>query len=253
MTQRDRNRQEQERSERARNRASNRDQQDDDWAEQVPWTHERNPYGDYGWERQQSALPEFRDPDIHVQPYEREEVSRYRNIRWNRQYDYGVEEGPFTGVGPKGYQRSDERIFEDVCERLTQHGQIDASDIEVSVKNGEVTLSGSIEDRYTKRMAEDLVDDVRGVKDVHNDLKVLHPGQYQHHRRSGRDQSGLPGGGRGRVDRVGRSGVYPASGPWPEGNAPVQGEESWGQGERGAEGYEDSGRSEIHMPPEDEA
>jgi hypothetical protein len=59
-------------------------------------------------------------------------------------------------------------------------------------------------------------------------------------------ESGLPGGGQGRIDEVGRSGVYPASGPLPPSpDAPVRGQASWGQGERGAKGYEDSGTSEI--------
>jgi CBS domain-containing protein len=59
-------------------------------------------------------------------------------------------------------------------------------------------------------------------------------------------ESGVPGGGQGRVDEVGRSGVYPASGPLPPSpDAPVRGQASWGQGERGAEGYQDSGTSEI--------
>ena len=46
-------------------------------------------------------------------------------------------------------------------------------------------------------------------------------------------ESGSPGGGGGRKDEVGRSGVYPASGPYPEGNAEFRGQASWGQGERG--------------------
>jgi hypothetical protein len=80
--------------------------------------------------------------------------------------------GPFTGRGPRGYQRSDDRIREDVCERLTQHGQIDASDIEVQVDSGVVTLTGTVDQRKTKRMAEDLVESVSGVKDVHNQIRV---------------------------------------------------------------------------------
>jgi hypothetical protein len=64
-------------------------------------------------------------------------------------------------------------------------------------------------------------------------------------------ESGQPGGGQGRVDEVGGSGVYPASGPRPpSGDADVQGMASWGQGERGAAGYEDHGTSEAqHIPP----
>jgi hypothetical protein len=58
---------------------------------------------------------------------------------------------------------------------------------------------------------------------------------------------GVPGGGAGRRDYVGGSGVYPASlGP---GNIPhgaeIRTPAAWGQGERGAAGYEDSGRSEL--------
>jgi hypothetical protein len=61
-----------------------------------------------------------------------------------------------------------------------------------------------------------------------------------------RRDSGVPGGGAGRVDEVGETGVYPMSGSErPPDDAPVQGMASWGQGERGAEGYEDSGSSEL--------
>lgn len=59
-------------------------------------------------------------------------------------------------------------------------------------------------------------------------------------------ESGQPGGGQGRVDEVGKSGVYPVSAM--EGasdDAVVRDEKSFGQGERGAEGYKDSGTSEI--------
>jgi uncharacterized membrane protein len=57
--------------------------------------------------------------------------------------------------------------------------------------------------------------------------------------------SGMPGGGKGRIDRVGHTGVYPASDPDAPPDAEAQGMASWGQGERGAAGYEDSGESEV--------
>jgi hypothetical protein len=80
--------------------------------------------------------------------------------------------GPLTGRGPKGHQRSNDRIKEDVCGRLTQHGQLDAGNIEVSVEQGEVTLEGTVDGRQAKRMAEDAAEGVLGVKDVHNRLRV---------------------------------------------------------------------------------
>jgi len=58
-------------------------------------------------------------------------------------------------------------------------------------------------------------------------------------------ESGMPGGGTGRKDEIGRTGVYRVSGPHPAGDAPVVGMASWGQGARGAAGYEDHGESEL--------
>ena len=86
--------------------------------------------------------------------------------------DRGRATGWFVGRGPKGYQRSDARINEDVCDRLCDSGEIDATDIEVRVDNGEVTLSGSVSDRSQKRRAEDLIEQVSGVREVHNNLRV---------------------------------------------------------------------------------
>jgi hypothetical protein len=80
--------------------------------------------------------------------------------------------GRFAGRGPKGWQRPDERIREDINERLTEHPEIDASEIEVQVRAGEVTLTGTVDDRHAKRMAEDLAERVSGVKDVHNNIRV---------------------------------------------------------------------------------
>jgi osmotically-inducible protein OsmY len=80
--------------------------------------------------------------------------------------------GGYAGRGPKGYQRSDERIREDVCDRLADDPLVDASDIEINVKNGEVTLSGSVIDRGQKRRSEDVIERVSGVREVHNNLRV---------------------------------------------------------------------------------
>jgi len=83
-----------------------------------------------------------------------------------------TERGPHRGKGPVGYQRSDERIREAVCEALTDDEFVDASGIEVTVKNGEVTLAGTVPERRMKRLAEECVEDLSGVRDVHNQLKV---------------------------------------------------------------------------------
>jgi osmotically-inducible protein OsmY len=76
------------------------------------------------------------------------------------------------GRGPKGYRRSDERILEDVNDRLTDDPHIDASEIDVSVSNREVTLNGTVNSRFEKRHAEDLAESVSGVGHVQNNLRV---------------------------------------------------------------------------------
>lgn len=86
-------------------------------------------------------------------------------------YTWDVE-GPHAGRGPKGYRRSDERITEEICERLTDHGGVDASEIEVRVENGEVTLEGTVESRRAKRLAEAVADTIRVVEDIHNRLRL---------------------------------------------------------------------------------
>ena len=75
------------------------------------------------------------------------------------------------GRGPKGYQRSDERIREDVNDRLTDDPHIDASEIEVAVSNREVTLTGTVNSRFEKRHAEDLAESISGVTHVQNNLR----------------------------------------------------------------------------------
>jgi osmotically-inducible protein OsmY len=80
------------------------------------------------------------------------------------------------GRGPKDYRRSDERVREDVCERLMEDEWLDASNIEVTVAECEVTLNGSVNSREEKRRAEDLAEQVFAVKDVVNRLRVVSEG-----------------------------------------------------------------------------
>ena len=61
-------------------------------------------------------------------------------------------------------------------------------------------------------------------------------------------ESGMPGGGQGRRDVVERTGVYPMSSEErPSGDAEIRMQAAWGQGDRGAEGDNDSGGSELTM------
>jgi len=90
--------------------------------------------------------------------------------------DYAIrrrrQDGVHRGKGPKNYVRSDDRIREDINDKLTEEWNIDASDIEVTVGNGEVILTGFVTDKFQKRRAEDLAEQTPGVKQVENRIKV---------------------------------------------------------------------------------
>lgn len=78
----------------------------------------------------------------------------------------------YRGRGPKGYHRSEERIREDVCDRLSDDDRLDASNIEVQVQGDEVILTGNVTSREDKRRAEDLVESIYGVRNVENRIRV---------------------------------------------------------------------------------
>ena len=78
----------------------------------------------------------------------------------------------YRGLGPRGYIRSDQRIYEDICDRLTENPFIDASDITVTVRDRTVTLAGSVENMLALHQAEEIAYEVAGVADVRNELIV---------------------------------------------------------------------------------
>jgi hypothetical protein len=101
-------------------------------------------------------------------------------------------QGEHRGHGPRGYRRSDERIREDVCDRLTDDSHLDARNLEVEVRHGEVILNGTVERREDKRRAEILAERCSGVENVQNNLRAQrNPGE-------GPRQAGGQGGERWR-------------------------------------------------------
>lgn len=116
-------------------------------------------------------------------PFEDGEISNWnRREGWDTYYNQNYQRGNrahggaqighdsegHRGKGPKGYRRSDDSIFHDVCDRLSLSPDVDASEIDVSVKEGIVYLNGSVSDRRIKKLAELEVENVSGVVDVQN-------------------------------------------------------------------------------------
>jgi hypothetical protein len=148
------------------------------------------PYGNYEMENRgnrEYSNPEHerfdRPTDQNYQSRNRFDFDRQQegSNRWPMSHEtfgqrsgreFEMNRGDHRGKGPRGYSRSDERIKEDINDRLSDNPFIDATEIEVTVASGEVTLTGSVTDRSDKRMAEDLAEAVSGVKNVENRIRV---------------------------------------------------------------------------------
>jgi len=139
------------------------------------WMRDENPRQGFGGLRQEPHPAEAWHPDEwrHARDSWRASPGT-RDALAIRQTEGEQWRGRFFGRGPKGYRRSDERIHEEISDRLMMHPDVDASDIEVRVSDGVVTLSGMVDDRHQKRVAEFIAEDAIGVDDVNNQLKVRH-------------------------------------------------------------------------------
>ena len=123
-------------------------------------------FGGAGHPVELAGAPYYRDD-----PSDRNDrYQRWGASDWNEQA--ARDRGPHYGRGPEGYKRSAERITEDVNDALTWDHDVDASKIQVTVEGDEVTLEGTVDSRRAKRAAEDAAERVRGVRDVHNRLRV---------------------------------------------------------------------------------
>ena len=75
---------------------------------------------------------------------------------------------------PEDHTPSREHIREDVVEVLKREPELDASGITVEVTDEcDLILRGKVARIADKRLAADLVADVIGVRDVHNDIRVI--------------------------------------------------------------------------------
>jgi osmotically-inducible protein OsmY len=165
------------------------------WAQSDRWRRETGDYADRtaresnwgAWPREQGWSQEQR-PMGESRGYYEDDRGMTHQFSHHREQNY-------AGRGPKNYRRSDERVREEICDRLTDDSRIDASDIEVTVNNGQVSLSGSVNSREEKRKAEDLIEAIPGVHDVHNNLRVSRWEDSRYDRGASGANSGVNTGG----------------------------------------------------------
>lgn len=166
----------------------------------------RNAESDYreqfGTGRRTQNTPEDYGTTRAPEPFDR---SSYRDEYGRYDERYGEERSRFPGRGyrgrgPRNYVRSDERIAEDLNERLWDADDVDASDVSVEVKDGVVTLRGNVEQRWIKHRIEDMADACAGVKDIRNEIRVQPRNEWPY------DKGIAPGSAGGTSGRSGETG-----------------------------------------------
>ncbi len=114
-----------------------------------------------GYRESYDRLPEDQWPEV-----EEGWQMREAQERRNRQQE------SHRGKGPRSWRRPDDRLMEEISDALYEDPGVDASDVEVSVDNGDVILTGFVEDRYMKRHAADIAEEIPGVTNVENRLRA---------------------------------------------------------------------------------
>lgn len=94
-------------------------------------------------------------------------------MKTNHEETYGSDDySKFSGADYSGnaasHQRSDGKIYEDICETFANNSYIEVEDIEIDVTEGIVTLKGRVPTREMKREAEACLRGVGDIKDVFN-------------------------------------------------------------------------------------
>ncbi len=137
--------------------------------------YREGPYGRGVYGEDQYGWTEYGEPRYAGSLYRGElrGAEPYREHEWQR----SKEPPPallarLYARGPKGYTRSDERIKEDISERLWRTEYIDSSEVSVAVKDGVVTFSGTVPVRWMRHEIENIADSCIGVQDIENNIRV---------------------------------------------------------------------------------
>ncbi len=146
-----------------------------DWDWDYYYEYHSTPYSPY-------LRNDYHGRDYHGPYYRNRDYDRDFDFVYGSSYPYGYGApgyGRYSGYGPSGYTRPDDRIRDDINDRLTWDPRIDATDVNVDVNDGIVSLTGSVDSRSDKRVVEDIADGVSGVWDVNNQLRVRNRGYYR--------------------------------------------------------------------------
>ncbi len=143
-----------------------------------PYDNGRRGFGSRPRELQPSTFPGEYGGDLDEGRFQTRPLGAHRDPAFGAHRDAGFEpahersQQRMRNRGPRNWQRSDDRIQDDVCTRLSALDDVDVSEVSVSVHEGRVTLSGTVEDRWEKYRVEDVADDCAGVRDIDNQIRI---------------------------------------------------------------------------------
>lgn len=76
-------------------------------------------------------------------------------------------------VAAQNSSSNDDRIYDAVRQKLANDPDVKGADLDVAVKNGVVTIKGTVNDQHARDKAEKITKKVKGVTRVDNQLKVF--------------------------------------------------------------------------------
>ena len=76
---------------------------------------------------------------------------------------------------PADKKVSDDFLIDTIKAKLAADAVVKGGAIDVDVKDGNVTLKGTVQEDKQKNKAEKIAKKVSGVKSVRNDLAIAHP------------------------------------------------------------------------------
>ncbi len=159
---------------------------EDEYSDESAVSYEQGPRQQYGQRPYGQRQYGQRYSQQYGQPYD-QQYGRHLGQQYSQGQPYGQAYGQGYGQhgarrltsGPKGYQRSDERLKEDISERLMESHHIDSSDVSIDVHGAKVVLDGTVPSRHMKHAIEDLVDACPGVQDIDNRVRVANQNMRQ--------------------------------------------------------------------------
>ena len=128
-----------------------------------------DPYGEERWSPERKSIHALEGAGRKGWDYDQ---NRGYGLVYGQTTSVSGQDRNHHGKGPRNYHRSDERILEDIYNRISADWKVDARDVDIRVEAGVVHLSGQVRDRSFRHRIEDITEAVRGVKSIENKIRI---------------------------------------------------------------------------------